>query len=758
MLCIDAKNYMSSAKGLPFFYQVGDDEYQQAIKDFLQAGATLVRMSDFCPKEDKLPNVDELVDFLRTADVDYRSNKYVVIGLGEYLALLGTAFAEKELRRLKDTTLGNARAILLFKGLSAPLKRVISEDNRLFEQNRVYINETLPSAINVINVTADLSIIPEKGIKPILRALEDGNTGTILGTTALVFDDSLITIKTLTSAYSAIKMVVNDFDVDKKVGTEEQWKRLLNDLNKTDNNLDAVFEKYNISDWISKNFHLAVSGLDYRNWLVFLYLKVKVNQVDNCYLVKVLDNTTSFHEFKTNLLVNLTEITHEERNYKALYNDRKTLLKDFPEEDIAIFVKRNEVDPTESIFRLTDNTEIEKKAVVEWVSHYGINDALEYVYPALYEYLSLYRFNCPVFAEELTTYFDMYKIQKVTNRITDEFVELVQRYATTMAYAQLPTRDNAIKAVPNKKDAYLYWIDALGVEYLSYITALAKKYGLSMHTEIVRSDLPTITSVNKGFFEQWNGGKKYKEEELDNIKHKHKGGYFFTEDEDPIHIPAELNVIAKAMRTAALELGTKKCKSFILASDHGASRLAVLKKQEVPYETDTKGEHSGRCCKAFDGCDLPYKVEENGYIVLSDYGRFKGSRAANVEVHGGASLEEVVIPIITLTLKNNADVVIKVLHPDDIIADKKKGISLLIYISDVDNVDNVRLAVEEKSYMGSIVDETHFTFEIGDIKRSRSKPFEADIFDGDNLIGKISFKVKGKAATINDDFDFGDDF
>ena len=38
------------------------------------------------------------------------------------------------------------------------------------------------------------------------------------------------------------------------------------------------------------------------------------------------------------------------------------------------------------------------------------------------------------------------------------------------------------------------------------------------------------------------------------------------------------------------------------------------------------------------------------------------------------------------------------------------------------------------------------------------KPYEADVFDGDNLIGKISFKVKGKAATINDDFDFGDDF
>lgn len=758
MLCKEAKNYMSSAKGLPFFYQIGDEGYLQVLKDLMQEGASLIRMSDFCSKEDKLPNVDELVDYLRTADVDYRNNKYVVTGLGEYLALLGPAFAEKELRRLKDTTLGNTRAVLLIKGLSAPLNKVLNEDNRLFEQNRVFISARLESNISIINVIANLSIIPKKGIKPILQSIEDGTTGTVLGSTSLVFNDSLIPIKTLASAYSAIKMVVNDFSVDKDSGTEEQWTSLLNDLNETDNNLAAVFDKYNTVDWFSKNFHLSVSGLDYRNWLVFLYLKLHLKQLENRYLVKVLESTNSINDFKANLLLKITEIDHQNREFKDLYADRKLLLKDFPEEDIAIFVKRNDVDPSESIFRLTDNTSIEKKAVIKWVSHYGISEALEYVYPALYEYLSLYRFNCSALSEELTSYFDMYKTQKVTNSITGEFVELVEKYATSLAYAQLPTRDNAIKAVPNKEDAYLYWIDALGVEYLSYITALAKKHGLSMHTEIARSELPTITSINKGFFEQWNGGRKYKEEDLDNIKHKHKGGYFFTEDEDPTHIPSELDVIAKAMRTAALELGTRKCKSFVIASDHGASRLAVIKKQEVPYETDTKGEHSGRCCKAFDGCDLPYKVEENGYIVLSDYGRFRGSRAANVEVHGGASLEEVVVPIITLTMKDCVGVTIEVIHPDEIIADKMKGVFLSLYISDVESKDSVRLDLGDHSYKGTTSDGTHYSFEIGSIKRSRSNPYEANVFDGDNLIGHVSFKVKGKAATIRDDFDFGDDF
>ena len=178
----------------------------------------------------------------------------------------------------------------------------------------------------------------------------------------------------------------------------------------------------------------------------------------------------------------------------------------------------------------------------------------------------------------------------------------------------------------------------------------------------------------------------------------------------------------------------------------------------MPYETDTKGEHSGRCCKSFDDCDVPYKVEENGFIILSDYGRFRGSRPANVEVHGGASLEEIVVPVITLTLKKQAGVQIKVIHPDDITADRREGVTLNLYISDVDSQENISLVVEDKQYKGISDDGIHYTFALKEIKRAKQKPYSADVFDGSDLIGSISFKVKGKTATVKDDFDFGEDF
>lgn len=75
----------------------------------------------------------------------------------------------------------------------------------------------------------------------------------------------------------------------------------------------------------------------------------------------MIDETLNFEDFKTNLMVKITEFSHQDRYFRLLYDERKKLLRNFPEEDIAVFVKTNEIDPDESIYRLTDNTLLEKR-------------------------------------------------------------------------------------------------------------------------------------------------------------------------------------------------------------------------------------------------------------------------------------------------------------------------------------------------------------------------------------------------------------
>ena len=67
-----------------------------------------------------------------------------------------------------------------------------------------------------------------------------------------------------------------------------------------------------------------------------------------------------------------------------------------------------------------------------------------------------------------------------------------------------------------------------------------------------------------------------------------------------------------------------------------------------------QGEHSGRCCPKNEIDEKPdFAIEENDYWILANYDRFRGGRKSDVEVHGGASLEEVLIPIIEITPKKD---------------------------------------------------------------------------------------------------------
>ena len=82
---------------------------------------------------------------------------------------------------------------------------------------------------------------------------------------------------------------------------------------------------------------------------------------------------------------------------------------------------------------------------------------------------------------------------------------------------------------------------------------------------------------------------------------------------------------------------------------------AVINEKENKWEVSEKGIHSGRCCPKTDISEKPqYATEENDFWCLANYDRFKGGRKALVEVHGGATLEEVVVPVITIKKKNNS--------------------------------------------------------------------------------------------------------
>ena len=747
MICPEVGRYLESTKGLPFLYAVGDIAYTDILTELKQVGLKVIRVSDFCSKEDRFPDYDSLIEHFRTLDIDYKDNRFVVVGLGESLALKGPEEAKKVLRRIKSVTLGNARVVVLLRGVASCLKDIFVEDPRLLAKGLGYIESDCSVNILLTNNRV-IKNTNCAGIKGVISNLEDGSTGNINTTLSMDLPNSLFPIKTIDNAYEALIKAFAQLKVSEKCGTNEQWMRLLEMYHQKPNEVQRYFSEYENNE---NEIYEHIVGDAYRIWMYFVNLKMFSDKIQNSYLQYVIYDTDDAGELKDKILIDIIGIPHTDKRFKEYYQNRKKLLKSFPESELAYFVNENQIDSDGEIYNYTDTTVLEKRQIVNWISNHGWDEMISELYPQLGMYMKKYIFSCGSISEQLTNYFEMYKLQKIQNKIDDRFLNLVDEYGKKFLYTKLPTRDSAINKIENKQATYLYWIDALGVEYLSYIIGMANKRGLSVKVDITRADLPTITSINKGFYENWPGDLKYKEEDLDNTKHKEKGGFFYTQDKTPVHIIRELEIIEKAIDAAVSSLALHKCKQFVIASDHGASRLAVIKEKENPHQTDTKGEHSGRCCTAYEEDNREYLVEENGYFVRTDYERYAGSRAANVEVHGGATLEEIVVPVITLSLKRNQDVDIRVMNADKITADRHDGTYVEFYISYVEQKEKVTIIINGAKYKAISKDDKHYAVWLSDIKRQ--KKCVAELFDGADLIGSVNLDIKGKTATVNSDFD-----
>jgi len=744
------KEYLDSKDNMPFFLFVSDSQYHNTLDDLLAAGLTVVKMSEFSSGEDKMPDTDRLSELIKFSDINIKDKKLVVIGLGEYLALRGNSEMTRVISELKHLNTGGAKVILLLRGISSQIKNLIADPR--FDNRRYSVIDKADCNISITLADLSIGLSALSGFKALLEELENGQHGNIVVNTDVNLDCALFNVHTISSAYDGIKFASRGFTLPCSCGSDNQWAELLSELNQNNDSLDDVFEKKSLNSKLGSDFFTCIAGNDYHNWLYFIYLKYKVNTLDNSYLRFVLEKTNRFEDFKSNILNTIIEISHTDKRFTSFYLERKSLIQKFPEPDIADFVINNRIDKSESIFKLTDSTKPEREEIIAWIAENGPFSKIEDIYPALAAYNKNYIFKCPDLSDLFTEYFDAYKRQKLLNTLESEFLAKIDEYAISRKYTCLPTRNEILENL-DKTDTILYWLDTLGVEYLAFIESLAQRNGLSITINIARAELPTITSINRDFYDAWQGDKYPPDKELDEIKHKEKGGYNFADNnlpnrnDLPIHLAKELDVINSVINKAATDLSSRHYKRFLIVSDHGASRLAVLRRKEEKYETGTKSKYSGRCCELFQPYDLPFATEENGHLILADYGRFKGSRAANVEVHGGASLEEVVVPIIELSLKDGS-ITVKLIN-EIVISDSRSGSEIDLFINS--SVHNVYVILNEKRYSASQIDTNHYTVKLPDIKKVGNYPVK--VYAGDDLIDTVTVKVQGKSGKVDADFD-----
>ncbi|GHU59126.1 hypothetical protein AGMMS49975_26390 [Clostridia bacterium] len=546
------------------------------------------------------------------------------------------------------------------------------------------------------------------------------------------------------------------------MGTPVEWAGFLKTLTAAGGEISRVIEEFGenpeteLSNWLG--------GVIYRHWLYFVALKLRSDKIASSYLKYVVEITDKPADLKKNILTAIIFVQfYKERKeiIGRLIVDKKLSDSDFTE----LFIYENRRDLANGLYTLTDRTLPERKEFISLLASLGADAVVRRAtaaYSALSDYMHEYTFTDPKVTADLnalfTKYFDRYKKQKVENVIDGDFVAEIEDLAKKRVYNKLRTRSEVLASVGDKSNTFLLWIDALGVEYLAFIQRLCAQKGLSLRINIAQADLPTITSVNKAFYDDDDFKAKEKIELLDELKHKASSVYSYETEQLPVHLAQELDVIADAIEHAKIKLVSEKPVARVLiVSDHGASRLAVINGQEEKYETDTKGEHGGRCCKrpadfSPTAYDLPFATESSDrqFLVLANYGRFKGSRKANVEVHGGASLEEVVIPVIEITLVN-PNTKIELIDGDKLCASFRKPIVFTLFSKT--ELQSAKVVIKGKSEHFNAVkkDKNHYQVTT-DIKRPGE--YYADVFDGDSLVDAVMLTVQSETQKKSGGEDF----
>ncbi|ONI45221.1 hypothetical protein AN641_04450 [Candidatus Epulonipiscioides gigas] len=737
--------YFKGEKNSPFIVNFENIlDLQEAIAHFEVDGNTIVKTSTLANK-DNLPSLDNVL-----SNCDNITGQIFVTEYSSFLKLRGHNSLIETFRILLHH---NKKLVIFTYKCERQLREILNTDLR--HRNNIYfhcgkyeLEKTIVFVTNNLRID-DVKILP--GINYIAPEIEKSTEEKIYIYTAKskdIYRNSLLEIVELNNAYNILCQKDLSFSkLSENLGSTSQWETLL-----------SVFEDSIIAT-INKRFgdysKLETFLVNYSNatiddkWLYFISLKF-CGSKNNSYLQQVIENTNSQDDLIPMLFKKILEMSYFDKTFNKAYQERKNILKLLGANEYIIkFCQLINTKNRDGAYYLTDCSREEKELIFSLFEKYEysqdeLNNISKIVYPDLATYLLPFEFRIDL----LKQYFSLYKYSKVINKISPKLYEIMIDQAKKRDYNILLEPRCSVFDKINKANTQVYFIDALGVEYLSFIQAKCVELGLLANINIAHANIPTITSINKEFTTEI---EVVSIKELDEIKHAGTIDYDYQKTKLPIHLIKELEIIQQILISIQRKLNNGEFEKIVIVSDHGASRLAVIYNNENIYKMSEKGIHSGRCCSKTQVTETDIKydfiIESDDYFVLTNYDRFQGSRRANVEVHGGATLEEIVVPIIELTTANN-NFEIEIITEEITISFRKQA-SIKLYISK--KLDDICVCIDGQYFQAIMSDDYVYDILIPSIKKA--KTYKVDVYQAKNKIATdLSFIVRKEVSQEKDLF------
>lgn len=631
----------------------------EAKKFLLSLADETLPLSKFCEGKDTAPNINRVSAALKKA-----KKSQFVSPLSEYLRIIPEQ-AEPVIQKFikadyQNNDNGKLRIYFLMYRMKSLLRTIPSDDPRakdciiLFETD-----EESDYKLTIIQKDLDVKLSGNEidGFRSYLEYWEaNPDKPLILHTDNAIhfeknhfFDD----VHVIVTSYDLIRYQYGlPASVFEELGTDEDWNNLVKVIIREGSFEDACRSTLSINRYSASLYERWNQYSPFQKWLLWLWAR---QQSGRNYEIVVAKACKTSAEFLDGLYCGIINYLRDDK-FDRFYEERKrilTTIKAVPTENF--WSQLSSLSRIDALSCLTCLTDIEQKTIFEIIADFSYQQRnkvipiLQYVYPSLFYYLQNDKQpNSADLSSDHEQYFNEYKWLKATDTLSEEFIAKVKRIASEKGSSvfQMESRNHYVTEHYDDRTSILF-VDGMGVEYVDYLAHLFSdldEQQYSVKFEAGFCTLPSITEINKDFM---NGRNTVEPpvRELDELKHANNA--------HPESLIKQFHIL-DGLKNRVLGLLVGNIHRIIIAADHGTSRMAVKVRNTkydnvYPKPADVSIYKYGRFCEGTeDEPKYPTAINYNERLIFADYSRFVQTGAPIDEIHGGASLEEWIVPIITV--------------------------------------------------------------------------------------------------------------
>lgn len=383
-------------------------------------------------------------------------------------------------------------------------------------------------------------------------------------------------------------------------------------------------------------------------WNLYAWM-LKTSVPPTSYLHQVLADTKDADHFWRNYVVT-TAVSQLYSEHAAGYAAERAKSIGSNDPLLAKFVVAT-TEKAEAIPFMNCGSDIELQGLIRHAARYelmyGLPANIQKVAPELGQYLAL---NYDYGNRELTEYFSRLRCLRMCNCVDEDFVALA--YSATVPYA-VKKRKDIIASYDDGATALLI-VDGMGAEYYPLLMNLAKQNHIGvLESRVVQASLPTSTKFNDI---PWTASNRLREiKQTDNISHS---GYAAHENCSYEENLVEIIRVFSSDVMHRIIMGLSQFKRVLVTADHGSSYLAVLAHQNKMNKTlpwngtpdDWRYAAVANEITTPEGMIAEYRAnEQRTYYVVKGYNRLPKEGGKKYALHGGASLEEILVPFVVFS-------------------------------------------------------------------------------------------------------------